>query len=555
MNSSLYSRRRFLAAMAAFCTGCRAPELSVKKPLAAHGIHYRECAQDSGLSYLWKAPGARPLDILGTIGNGCAFLDFNQDGNLDILLVGPQPALFAGDGKGNFTDVTRQTGLHRINGHFLGCAVGDFNNDGYPDIYLTAYEGGVLLKNERGSGFTEITKEAGIPAQPWGTSAAWVQLAPDDPWLSLLICNYVQFNAATQPRLCATNAVQGACGPSHYRPLYARLYQNHAGKRFQDVSEVWGMQDTHGKALGVACADYNHSGRQSICLANDGVAADLLENRGASFRNIGYQSGVCCDANGNFNGGMGVDWGDYDNDGKLDLAVATFQHQAKCVYHNDGNSLFTEMSGQLALADQGLAYISFGLKWLDCSNNGWLDLVLSNGHIQDNIHEADSSENYHELPLLFINQKGKRLVSAGAGAGSVFQKPIVGRGLAIGDYDNDGRMDILIVNSEGRPLLLHNETSQAGNWLQLQLQGTRSNRDALGASVLFHTGKQTRLRLCHTDGSYMSASDCRVHCGLDTERQAQCTIHWPSGLVEHTGLLHANRIVRVKEGSASSAMN
>lgn len=534
----------------------------------ANGIRFVDVAQEAGLDYRWEVPGNRPLNILQTIGNGCAFLDYDADGNLDILLVGPRVALYRGDGKGRFTDVSRETGLSRLSGHFLGCAVGDYDNDGYPDIYLTAYRGGALLHNEsrvqsrelRGTMdrsrlstlnsrlFREVTSGSGIPSQPWSTSASFTDIDGDGK-LDLYICNYVQFGPKTIPQLCPYAGRLSACGPRFYEPEFGKLYRNLGGGRFQDITKAWRAHRISGKGLGVTAADFDGSGRQSIAIANDEMPGDLLHNLGGKFENIGDSSSTGHDSNGNVHGGMGIDWGDYDNDGKLDLFVATFQHEAKCIYHNDGGGLFTENSAALGM-EKALPYVAFGSKWIDCDNDGWLDLMIANGHVQDNIHEIDKSATYRQPTQLFRNLSGSGFKEITAQAGPSLQKKLVGRGLAMGDYDNDGRIDALVVDSEGAPLLLHNETTGAGNWLSIRLIGTRSNRDGIGALVTVEANGKKFLRLCTTDGSYMSASDRRVHVGLGQATSATIRVQWPSGAFGTYKNIAVNRFVTIREGKA-----
>ncbi len=367
-----------------------------------------------------------------------------------------------------------------------------------------------------------------------------------DGKLDLYLGNYVKFGPNEQ-QLCDNSGHMTSCGPRFYQAIPPVLYRNLGGGKFQDVTKAWGALVATGKALGIACTDYNASGRQSIALANDEVAGDLLRNVGHAFKNDAAVAGTAYDANGNVHGGMGEDWGDYDNDGKLDLAVATFQHETKCVYHNDGNGLFTERSGALALTEPTSPNVGFGTKWLDYDNDGWLDLMITNGHVQDNIADIDKSTTYRQATQLFHNQAGKLFEDMSQRAGPALQKPIVGRGLAIGDYDNDGRVDVLVVDSEGAPLLLHNETQPAGQWLSLQLQGTKSNRDGIGALVTVEAGGMKLLRRCATDGSYMSASDRRVHVGLGSATSANVTVKWPSGATTSYRNLQADTTVTLKE--------
>lgn len=501
---------------------------------------------DAGLNYRWEAPPHRPLNILDTIGNGCAFLDYNQDGNLDILLVGPKLALYRGDGKGHFTDVTAAVGLSNLTGHFLGCAVGDYDNDGYPDIYLTGYHTGVLLHNVDGTHFEDVTRASGIQPQSWGTSAAFADIDGDGK-LDLYIGNYVQFDASSQ-QYCQTNGVQTSCPPGAYDGVCGRLYRNLGNGHFADVTKTWGVQSSPGKTLGVAFADFDHSGRQSLALANDEVPGELYLNQGASFTNIGATANISYSNVGQPQAGMGLDWGDYDNDGRLDLAVMTFATELKPIYHNDSNHLFTDNSSQLGLSSIVSPYVAFGVKWIDVDNDGWLDLLITNGHTADNIADTGQGYTYREPTLLLHNEQGQRFVRISL---PDLDRPIVGRGLAIGDFDNDGRMDALVVDSEGEPLLLHNETPHAGHWLMLRLIGRKGNRDAYGAEVTVETATRTLFRHCHTDGSYLSSSDPRVHFGLGEESVVRkVTIRWPGGGVQTFGNLAADRILTVEEGKA-----
>ncbi|MCA1595671.1 MAG: CRTAC1 family protein [Chloroflexi bacterium] len=508
---------------------------------------FRDVAAAAGVRYRWVIAGKRPLNILQTIGNGCAFLDYDNDGNLDVLVVGPKLALFHGDGHGHFSDVTHQTGLDKLTGHFLGCAVGDYDNDGFDDIYLSAYRGGVLLHNDGGHGFTDVTARSGIPPQAWGTSCSFADVDGDGR-LDLYVAGYVAFGPGVKPQLCDYGGRMSACGPRFYLPQQGRLYHNEGNGRFRDVTKQWGAQRVQGKTLGVAFADYDGSGKQSLALANDEMPGDLLRSTARGFVDQGSRSGTIYDNAGNVHGGMGLDWGDYDNDGKLDLAVATFQDEAKCVYHDDGAGLFTERSADLGIADPARPLVAFGVKWLDYDNDGWLDLIFSNGHVQDNISAIDHTATYRQPLRLFHNEQAKSFEDVSRTAGPAFQQPIVGRGLAVGDFDNDGRIDVLVVDSEGAPLLLHNECRSAAHWVSFRLIGTRSNRDGIGAIVELDAGGRRLYRRCATDGSYLSASDRRVHFGLGCAATASAHIRWPSGIVTVLRSVPVDRVVTVREG-------
>ncbi|HLK60959.1 MAG TPA: CRTAC1 family protein [Chthonomonadaceae bacterium] len=513
---------------------------------------FQDVADRAGLHYRWTIPGKRPLNILQTIGNGCAFLDYNNDGNLDILLVGPNLALYQGDGHGHFTDVTHETGLDTLHGHFLGCAVGDYDNDGYDDIYLSGYRTGLLMHNEHGQGFRDVTREAGLAPQPWGTSATFFD-ADDDGKLDLYIGDYVQFGPQTQPQLCNYHGVMAGCAPTDYRPLRGVLYHNLGGGRFQDVTHTWGLDRISGRTLGVAAAPFGPDGRPALAIANDETPGDLIVMRGAKSQNIGVTSGIAY-AGTQVYGGMGIDWGDYDNDGRLDLVIATFQNQGKLVIRNQGAAFAIQDTGRMGMFSS-LGYVAFGAKWLDYDNDGWLDLLFANGHIQDNADQVNlmnfGGSAYRQPLVLYHSLQGKRFEDTSAGMAAGARRPIVGRGLAIGDFDNDGRMDALVVDSEGQPLLLHNVTPHAGHWLLVNLVGTKCNRDGYGAILTVETGGRKLKRFCHADGSYLSSSDKRVHFGLGTTTKIErLQVRWPDGHVDTFHHLPVDRILQLKEGAA-----
>ena len=496
--------------------------------------------------------GTRPLNILQTIGNGCAFLDFDNDGNLDILLVGPKPGLFKCDGKGHFTP---SSALPSVTGHFIGCAVGDYDGDGFPDLYLSAYRGGALLHNEKGEKFTDVTVASGLKAQPWGTSCTWVELVPGSGKLDLIVANYARFGQ--EPgilQLCEGKDVDGkplqtSCGPRHYEPLKAALFRNQGDGKF--LAEP--LKQTTGRGLGVASCDYNATGTLGIAFANDEIAGDLLQSTAAGqLKNIGQESGTAYDRDSSVHGGMGTDWGDVDNDGKPDLVVATFQNEPKSLYHNEGNNFFTDISYPAGLGAATRPYVAFGTRFFDYDNDGWLDLAFANGHVQDNIARIDKSTTYRQTSQLFHNRgaiaKNEPQFEEVSQSVAALKKPMVGRGLATGDFDNDGRIDLLIVDSEGEPLLLHNETTQTGHWLGLQLEGTKSNRSGYGARVTVEAGGRKLVRYCRADGSYLSSSDSRVHIGLGAASKVdKVEIHWPSGKTDILTECAIDSYVKVRE--------
>ena len=503
-----------------------------------------DVADSAGLNYVWRLPGSTPRNILQSIGNGCAFLDYDGDGNLDILLVGFQTALYRGDGHGHFVDVSAAIGLANVKGYYLGCAVGDYNNDGFPDIFLTGYHTAALLENEHGSQYVDVTAKSGIGTSTWSTSAAWGDV-DGDGLIDLYVCNYCQFTPDSK-QLCHIAGYDTSCTPRSYQPEFGQLYRNSGNGVFVDVTRQWGADKVTGKDLGAAFGDFDGSGRQSLFVANDEMRSNLFQNTGAAFQDIGRSSGTSVDEEGKAYSGMGVDWGDFDNDQKLDLAVMDYWNQDKRILRNLGSAVFQNGYRPLGFMVGGCPRVAFGVKWFDYDNDGWLDLMYSNGYTSDNVSQVVPPFTLEEPTLLYHNEVGGRFSNVTAGLGEA-ARPIVGRGLAVGDYDNDGKVDALVVDSAGKPLLLHNE-SPAGHWLQLRLRGTHSNHDGYGARVEAQVGAFKLLRVCHSDGSYMSSSDPRVHLGLNNQTVASLVITWPSGVRDTLAKVKADQIISVTEG-------
>jgi hypothetical protein len=524
-----------------------------------------DVAANAGLHYQWPIPTKRPLNILQTIGYGCAFLDYDNDNCLDILLVGNRLALFRGNGKGHFVDVSQSAGLSTLTGTYLGCAVGDIDNDGFVDLYISGYRTARLLHNEVAKPmqppsnafspriFRDVTTSSGLVPQPWGTSCLFIETVPGSGLLDLYVANYVDFDPQKGPELCLQRGILTACEPQQYAPLKGVFYRNKGNGRFTDWTLPSGASYVEGKGLGVACAPLDPSGKLGIAIANDEMPGDLLEvlhnQTTPRFINRGVSSGTAYDRDGNIHAGMGLDWGDYNNDGRMDLFVTTFSYEPRSLYRNQGEGVFSDQGIQAGLARASMPYVAFGCKFFDYDNDGWLDLIVANGHVQDNIHIIDSSQTYRQPTQLFRNVGGKHPEFEEVSRSSPdLMRPIVGRGLATGDYDNDGRIDVLIVDAEGSPLLLHNETQKAGHWLGIRLIGTKSNHGGYGAVLTAKIGPRTLVRQCHPSGSYLSSSDPRVHFGLGkATRIDKLTIRWSSGQVDVYKNLSADRYITLRE--------
>jgi enediyne biosynthesis protein E4 len=518
--------------------------------LPPSSIQFVDVAFSAGIVHSYTTPSANGLavTILETIGHGAAFLDYDHDGNLDILLVDTKPKLYRGDGKGQFTETTQAAGFDKLSGHFLGCAVGDTDNNGYPEIYLSGYGTGLLLHNEGGKRFRDITQSAGLKPQPWGSSCGFVDL-DSDGLLDLVVCNYVKFGFDPQkyPQRCEPLA----CTPQMYDAEKPTLYHNLGGGKFRDITQSSGMNTAAGKALGVAFADYDNDGDQDILIANDQLPGDLFENQGKmQFVNRGDVSGTALGPDGRVHGGMGADWADYNRDGLLDAVVTTYTDQTKSLYHNDGQGIFRDLSERNGISTATLPYLAFGVKWLDYDNDGYTDLMIANGNVDNKIAMMFPEVSYRQPTQLLKNLGNGQFADASKSAGKALQKPIVGRGLAAGDYDNDGRIDVLLTENEGAIMLLHNEGKSEGLWIGFTLQGKgKSNRDALGSRVTITTQAGTQIQEVQTASSYLSASDKRLIFGLGAETSlSKITVRWADGRTETYPNLAIDRYHTLVEG-------
>lgn len=467
---------------------------------------FEEKAVSSGISFqLGHLPHTTPLNIFQTIGTGCALFDFDGDGHLDLFLVGQigtrssSCALYHNNGDGTFTDVTRGSGLEQP-GLYTGCAVGDFDNDGRPDLLLTGYGVLQLFRNLGNGRFEDVSKEAGIfspSPTSWHSSAVFFDFDRDGS-LDLYVGRYVIFNSKTM-QLCNYGQYKSSCGPIFYDPDLGSLYHNEGNGRFKDVTRALGLDNAHGKCLGVAVADVNGDGWPDLYLANDEMPGDLFINdKGKGFHNEGLQRGVALNGAGEMQGGMGVDFGDYDNDGLLDLFVATFEGEPDSLYHATPSGVFEYASINVGIDQLTRNMVGFGAKFLDTNNNGWLDLVIANGHIHDNEDLLDKFNRYLQPMQLFMNQGGHTFRDMSQQAGPGFTTPMVGRGLAVGDVNNDGLLDIVTTDLEGRPRLLINHSPRAGNWIRFTLEGRRSNRMGLGSRIIVTSEGQRWVRECTT---------------------------------------------------------
>lgn len=524
--------------------GCRAtPAQPGSSPQGRTPLRFQDVAAEAGLEWTPDRTLRPPLDILQTAGFGGGFLDYDGDGWQDIILAGsPTCALFRNERNGRFRDVTARAGLQR-RGFWMGCASADYDNDGRADLLLTGYRALALYHNDGGT-FSPVALP--FPTDLWASSAAFLDYDRDG-WLDLYVGCYVRFGPKTR-RLCDFLGVKAACPPSEYDAQVGRLYRNLAGKGWKDVTRAAGLDAAHGKTLGVAAADVDGDGWTDLYLANDGMPGDLFLNARGRFRNAGLESGTAFNFEGREQAGMGVDWGDVDADQRPDLVVTTFQHEPTSLYLNQGAGAFREAAFAWGLGDPTVSRLGFGAKFLDAANSGELDLVLANGHVQDAIDRMQPGVTFRQPLQLFRAGTGGFQECADWGPAEA-RRPVVGRGVALADYDRDGRMDVLVTTLEGPPLLLHNQTSPAGNWVALRLESSQGPRDGSGTAVSLRIGARTLARWPTTGGGYLSCSQPELHVGLGSARQVDAIeVTWPGGRRQTWREVPANRAWLLVEG-------
>ncbi len=519
-------------------------------------------AAASGISWL-HANGASPEYYLPeTEGPGCAFVDYDNDGWMDIYLVNSGPcdfytprkplrnALYRNNRDGTFTDVTEKSGLLG-NAYGMGVAAGDYDGDGWPDLYVTQYPRSILYHNNGDGTFTDVTERAGVAAPGWATSAVWFDY-DNDGRLDLFVCRFADFDKAKN-QWCGNRQTGNRvyCIPSVYDSMPSYLFHNNGDGTFTDVSREAGIAQSPGKAWGVVAADTNNDGWMDLFVSNDTVANFLFANRGqGKFEEIGLLAGVAYGAYGNARSGMGVDAADYDQDGRIDLFVANIDHQAFSLYHNNGKETFSDVAARAGIALPTLLMSGWGAKFLDYDNDGEIDLIVADGHPDTKIHERVSDVYYRE-PMLLFGNTGKGFVNVSPSSGPIFSRRIAGRGLALGDFDNDGSVDVLVGVNGGAPILLRNLAGRENHWLGVRLVGKKANRDAIGAKITCQSGDWKRHRTKVGGGSYISSHDPRVVLGLGRRTTVDwIEVQWPqpSGLVQRIAHPPIDRYITVTEG-------
>lgn len=508
--------------------------------------------------------------LIETMGSGVATFDYDNDGLLDIFLVngatiadptpkgtvpqksGPQQwnRLFHQKKDGTFEDVTEKAGVQG-SGYGMGVAVGDYDNDGFEDLFVTAYGNNRLYRNNGNGTFSDVTEKSGtagsqVPGEMWSTSAAWLDM-DNDGFLDLMVLRYVRWDF--DDVWCGEHrpGYRSYCHPDIFPAIAALVYHNNGDGTFTEVAQKIGL-GSKGKGLGLAIADFDRDGKIDIAVANDSMPEFLFHNRGNGlFEEVGLAAEIAVDGDGRTYAGMGVDFQDFDNDGLPDLVITNLANQKYALYRNNGDGSFTYDTYISGIAKMTLLHSGWGIHFLDYDNNGLKDLLITQGHDLDTV-ELNYPQLHYKEPMLLARNVGRGFVDVSAQSGAVFQQSWVGRGMAVGDLDNDGRVDAVVTVNGEAPHILRNVTPTKNHWLIFNLIGHKSNRDGIGAEIKVNTRHGTQWLTVSTSGSYLSSSDKRAHFGLGRDTTVEAIeIRWPSGIVQRMNQIAGDQILRVEE--------
>ncbi|HKE21405.1 MAG TPA: CRTAC1 family protein [Bryobacteraceae bacterium] len=521
-----------------------------------------DVTRQAGIHFRHENAASPQKFMIETMGAGCAWIDYNRDGLLDLYLVNgaetvafkpAKPlasALYRNNGDGTFTDVTASSHVGAEGLFGMGVAVGDYDNDGYPDLMVLGYGRSILYHNNGDGTFTDVTARAGVAnAGKWASSAAWFDY-DNDGRLDLAIANYVDWTPERNSYCGAQGpGLRSYCHPDDYHGTAPTLYHNNGDGTFSDVSQSSGLAKSPSNGLGIVTLDYDGDGRQDILIANDGRANSLFHNNGDStFTEAAYEAGVAVGEDGTTEAGMGIDAADASGKGWPDFIVTHLDQQQTRFYRGLGHGMFEDATAAARLAYATFQFSGFGVRFVDFDNDGWPDIFIASGHVLDNIDRYHAGVSWAEPKLVFRNMGRGIFADLSRRLGPDLQTPTVSRGLAAGDYDNDGDMDILVSNNGGAPQLLRNDGGNANHWLEILLIGTRSNRDGVGARLKLTAGDWSMTAQRMGGMSYQSAQDPRLHFGLGSRTKVDALeVRWPSGIVTRLASVAANQILTIQE--------
>jgi hypothetical protein len=531
-------------------------------------VTFRETTQKAGIHFVHNNGAYGKKYLPETMGPGVAFIDYDHDGWQDIFLVNgtdwpgrpakhSTPKLYHNNRDGTFTDVTHQAGLD-VEIFGMGVAVGDYDNDGYDDLFLTTMGQSHLFHNNRNGTFSDVTAKAGLLGpKEFSTSAAWVDYDKDGK-LDLVVANYVQWSMEGDLYCTLDGKSKSYCTPESYKGTAVRLWHNRGDGTFEDVTRKAGLGDPTSKTLGIAVLDYDNDGWPDLLFSNDTQPNKLYRNNGnGTFTEKAVVAGVAFSEDGVARAGMGVDAADYDRSGAPSLLITNFANQMISLYHNEGQGLFVDEAPRSALGRSTLLTLGFGCFFFDYDLDGWPDIFIANGHIDSDIQRVQPNVKYAMPPHLFRNLGQGNFQEVTKSLGAAFDAPRVGRGAAYGDFNNDGRLDVLLSTNGGTVYLFANEaTGEAAlrKSLRLKLLGVKSNRDGIGATVKVTSGGETQGEMMRSGSSYLSASELVLTFGLGKQDHAESVeVHWPSGQLDRLSKVQAGQTITVTEGQGVTA--
>jgi len=529
------------------------------------GFRFVDVTKQSGLEFHHNSGAFGGKYLPETLGSGCAFLDYDADGWQDILLVNGMDwpehkrtrstlRLYHNNRNGTFTDVTRKAGLD-LEVYGMGVAVGDYNNDGFPDILLTCVGQNRLFQNTGKGTFTDVTRSSGLGGRHgFSTSALWFDF-DGDGLLDLFVCNYVKWSPEHDVFCSLDGKHKSYCTPEAYRGETCWLFHNRGNATFEDVTASSGIFDSSSKSLGVAMFDYDRDGWPDLLVANDTQPNKLYRNgRNGTFKDVAVEAGLAFSSEGKARAGMGVDTADFENSGTAGVAITNFDNEMVGLYRSAGKDGFADIATQSGVGLASKDRLGFGCVFFDPNLDGRLDLAVANGHIDETVRNIRGNVGYAQPPQLFLNQGGNKFNDIAPAAGGGFAGPKVGRGMAYGDFDRDGDLDLLITTNNGPAYLYRNDQLGGNRSLRFHLVGTKSNRDAIGATVQIHYGSESQVRMVKTGSSYLSQSELPLTFGVaKRDTVEQVIIKWPSGREEDFKNVLTGKQYEAVEGRGLSA--